>query len=305
MILVYNDLTAMNSEWLAPVWQSHWATQPWDPDQRLDPAQHALWADFRYTQWTEPYRQAGYKIIVDNLFDSYVDEPTQRDHNVLTLRARDWIWIEEAAWWRHLGYHNHGAEPRRDKFFLMLMNLKKPWRDALFHSVEPWLKHSIYSYRGAGHALAQDIDSDHGNWQRHFEPDWYNATEFSVVAESTITQRLWISEKTFKPLAHQHAAVVWGSPGTLAYAHSLGFETWPHRIDESYDLIEHPALRLAAVVKQIDMLYTEWSTGAKLFDDALSREIIEHNFNHFFDESVTKTLLEQQIIQPIQEFLND
>lgn len=304
MILVYRDLTSLNSEWLGPVWQQYWPCQAWDPEHTLDPARHVLWADYRHTQWTEPYRQAGYRIIVDHLFDSYVDEPCEQHQNVLTLRARDWIWIEEAAWWRHLGYDQHKAQPRGDRLFLLLMNLKKPWRDRLFHNVQPWLEHSIYSYHGQGHALSNDIGRDHGNWQRHFDPEWYNSTEFSVVAESAVTQRLWISEKTFKPLAHQHAAVVWGSPGTLAYIHSLGFETWPHVIDESYDLMQNETQRLIAVVEQINTLSQQWSQGSKLFADSRSKEILAHNFNHFFDASATQRLFEQQIIQPIQDFLH-
>jgi len=258
-----------------------------------------MYVDYRYPDWAVPYQLGGHKIIVDHLWDSYVHEPATVQHNVLTLRAQDWIWIHEATWYQHLGYGTRTpAQP--DRLFLLLMNLKKPHRDALFQLAQPWLDRSLYSYQGTGHTIENDIDPGQGNWQRYYNPEWYSRTAFSLVSESTVDTRLWISEKSFKPLAHQHAFLIYGSPGTLAWLKQQGFESFGHVVDESYDTIPQPRQRLLAVIQQVQTL----AEHPELFADAESRARIEHNHNHFYNQQRISNMFYTQIITPIKEFLN-
>jgi hypothetical protein len=304
MKLVYNDITSLNAEWLEPWWAEHFDLVRWDPGLTYNKKDTVIYADYRNTGWARPFQQQGYRVIVDHLFDSYVDEPATQDQNTLTLRARDWIWIEEAQWFRHLGYDQCAAEPQRQHLFLLLMNLAKPWRDRLFTATATWHSASLVSYCGRGINISGDVDPAEGTWQRHFNREWYNNTAFSMVSESTVTERLWVSEKTFKPMAHGHAFVVYGSPGLLNYTHSLGFESWGHCIDQSYDSIVDAQQRLIAIRTVLSQLAQEFKAGQNLFVDARSREIIQHNFNHFYRQDLIKNLFLQQIIQPVQEFVN-
>ena len=304
MKLVYNDITSLNAAWLEPWWAEHFDIVRWDPELTYNKKDTVIYADYRNPSWTEPFQQQGFRVIIDHLFDSYVDELTTQDQNTLTLRARDWIWIEESQWFQHLGYNRRPAEPQRQHLFLLLMNLKKPWRDHLYTATMPWHNASLVSYRGRDKTISGDIDPAEGTWQRYFNPEWYDSTAFSVASESTITERLWVSEKTFKPMAHGHAFVVWGSPGLLNYTHSLGFESWGHCIDQSYDSIVDAGQRLIAIHNVLSQLANQFNAGQDLFADARSREIIQHNFNHFYRADIIKNLFVQQIIQPVQEFVH-
>ena len=74
----------------------------------------------------------------------------------------------------------------KTKKFLMLMRLQKPHRDRVYHQLKPILNQSVYSYVARGKILASDIAETDPNWQRQFDPDWYDATYFSVVVETSI-----------------------------------------------------------------------------------------------------------------------
>jgi hypothetical protein len=64
-------------------------------------------------------------------------------------------------------------------------------------------------------------------------------------------------------------------PGTLATLKKMGFKTFDHIIDESYDLIVDPIERRTALVKEIKRI-----AGLDLNNLAeLSKDIVEHNFN--------------------------
>jgi hypothetical protein len=75
--------------------------------------------------------------------------------------------------------------------------------------------------------------------------------------------------------------VIVGTRGSLEYLRSYGFKTFGDIWDESYDLAEdHVRIeRIAKLLKSLDVL----STKAKqdMFDAA--REVVEHNWNHFYN----------------------
>jgi hypothetical protein len=45
----------------------------------------------------------------------------------------------------------------------------------------------------------------------------------------------FLTEKTFKPIKHGQPFVIVGAPGSLAALRSLGYRTFDHAIDNSYD----------------------------------------------------------------------
>lgn len=80
----------------------------------------------------------------------------------------------------------------------------------------------------------------------YLEPRAYIDTYFSVVtetvcAESAISFR---TEKIAKPLAMAHPFIVAANAGYYRDLKSLGFRTFGHVMDESFDLIDHAQTRL-------------------------------------------------------------
>jgi hypothetical protein len=103
-----------------------------------------------------------------------------------------------------------------------------------------------------------------------------------LVTETVATgRRHHITEKTFKPIAMGMPFVIVGTRGSLEYLRSYGFRTFEGIWDESYDLEQDDVriARIASLLRSLD----ELPPAAKqdLFEQA--QEVIEHNWNHFYN----------------------
>ena len=119
-----------------------------------------------------------------------------------------------------------------------------------------------------------------------------------LVTETVATgRRHHITEKTFKPIALGMPFVIVGTRGSLKYLRSYGFRTFEGIWDESYDSAEDSVRieRIASLLRSLD----ELPIAAKqdLFDQA--QEVIEHNWNHFYNGG-----FEAVLWQELQEMLN-
>ena len=77
-------------------------------------------------------------------------------------------------------------------------------------------------------------------------------------------------------MRYNHFFIYLGPPHSLKYLRSLGFKTWAHIIDESYDDIENPAGRLYAVTNSINkFLSNPIDAIRQLYIENL--DIINHN----------------------------
>jgi hypothetical protein len=116
-----------------------------------------------------------------------------------------------------------------------------------------------------------------------------------VVTETVFYHlKLHLTEKIFKPMVSHRPFILVAAPGNLAYLRGYGFKTFGRWIDESYDSIDDPDLRIQAVVKQVQRLceLTPEQQQQMYFE---MQETLEHNFNHFygkFREIITDELLD-------------
>ena len=123
-----------------------------------------------------------------------------------------------------------------------------------------------------------------------------------LVTETVATgRRHHITEKTFKPIAMGMPFIIVGTQGSLEYLRSYGFRTFEGIWDESYDQAEDNVRieRIASLLRSLNELPTE--AKQDLFDQA--REVIEHNWNHFYNggfEAVLWTELKEMldVIEP-------
>lgn len=295
--------------WFIPLWQEFFDVEPYSHDQTYE-ANSIVVTDNRFgeTKNYQQIQQHNYRIILPYLMDSDVDDTCEIVNGELILRAREWVWIQESTQWRFLNYYVSRAPTMPSKFFLLLMNLKRKSRDLLFQTVDPYLPSSIYSYVEHGIILPEDIfiptPFNKGNANdRLYVPDWYAQTCFSLVAETFIKPRLFVSEKIFKPLAYHHPFIVYGTPGSLAYLHSLGFETFGHCIDESYDVETTVMAKLEKILAVLENLHKEFTHKGTVFQDSRTQEILAHNHALFFDQPRVHNLFQQQIVRPIMDFL--
>ena len=113
----------------------------------------------------------------------------------------------------------------------------------------------LKGYRRLNKRYKKTIDFDDINsvWGFGYESPWiYNESYFTVVSETLFYERgVYMSEKTFKPIAHCHPFVIVSKEGTLKYLKELGFKSFDDLWDESYDSIEDDSERIVAVFELI------------------------------------------------------
>jgi hypothetical protein len=92
----------------------------------------------------------------------------------------------------------------------------------------------------------------HREWgEIYLEPAPYIDTYFSLVTETICAESSYSfrTEKIAKPLAMGHPFIVVSNAGFYRDLHNLGFQTFGHVIDESFDCIEHHQDRVDRIIQ--------------------------------------------------------
>ena len=87
----------------------------------------------------------------------------------------------------------------------------------------------------------------------YLTPEPYVDTYFSLVTETICAESPYSfrTEKMAKPLAIGHPFIVASNRGFYRDLHNLGFQTFGHVIDESFDLIDHHQARMDRIVEVV------------------------------------------------------
>jgi hypothetical protein len=85
----------------------------------------------------------------------------------------------------------------------------------------------------------------------YLEPAPYVDTYFSLVTETICAESVYSfrTEKIAKPLAMGHPFIVASTPGFYRDLHDMGFRTFGHVIDESFDTIDNAQQRLDRIIQ--------------------------------------------------------
>lgn len=214
------------------------------------------------------------------------------------LNIPEWFWYFESPWYHSKNYHlyqpNIGV---KEKLFFMPIRLSKPGREMIFEATRDILDNAIWSFVSKGVRLP-GYPEDQLEDQRWFNPEWYDKTFFSVVNEdSNMSEPLIMTEKTCKPLAFFHPFIVVAQPGLLSLIRKYGFLTWPELFDESYDDIIDLNDKISAINKQIR------SFDKDIFYSREVQEKLQHNHDHFFDQTLVFHNIQHKLINSILEFV--
>ena len=110
--------------------------------------------------------------------------------------------------------------------------------------------------------------------------------------------RRFITEKTWKPILYMQPFVIIGTPGILEYLRSLGFATFSNWIDESYDTIDNPQVRLLFAIRSARKFYRRGPHAiAKDLSEMLevlihNRETYIKNYNTYYTDVCTRIAVE-------------
>ena len=143
-------------------------------------------------------------------------------------------------------------------------------------------------------------DSFYINRIRH---DICQDTWVSVVSEPIFAdadQSVFISEKTFKPIACMHPFIILGGKGSLAKLRTMGYKTFDGFINEEYDQL--PTFeRMSAIIdvlKQIDAIEDKLAWYMRM------QPILEHNYNLFHSKKKARPTASRELITYCKEYFN-
>jgi hypothetical protein len=302
--------------------QESFDLEVYDHNKTYDKRNCVIWIDqYDSAEWAQPGHDAGFKTIYEHLWDSNIDDVSEQREHVLKLRSKNWIWMHE-QWLYTDGGNQHKIQSPDPKYFmLLLMNLRRAHRHQVLDTMHKFLPDSLYSYVSQGIKLPDDMIDDTGRLfnDRFFNPSWYSQTAFSMVIETRVSDRLFISEKSFKPLAHKHPFLIYGTPGTLQHLRSLGFQTFDHIVDESYDFQPNTPFyilnrhgdhmtsldRLNKIVEILEVLHEQFNKDKFLFSDAESQRRLDHNYHLFYNQSHIDKLWHKEIVEVVEEFVHE
>ena len=125
---------------------------------------------------------------------------------------------------------------------------------------------------------------------------------WNIVTETVFYhKKLHLTEKIFKPIVVQRPFILVGAPGNLAYLKTYGFKTFDRWIDESYDLEEDDDKRIQMIVDEIEKLSNlSWDETLAMYEEM--REVLEHNFDHFYGEF--KTIIVDELVDNFESCLD-
>jgi hypothetical protein len=242
--------------------------------------------------------------------------------NVLAVPR--WFWYNESLWYtcdKNFQYQNYIPNRTNNKLFFMPIKRSKPFRTLIVDRFEDILDQATWSYvERWNDGKHLDTRSDNPvaqiGWDRQFEEKWYNDTFFTVAVETYVGQtiveneikgivsdqagpcELFVTEKTFKPIAHQHPFLICGMKGTLSFLNKNNFETFDHIFDESYDTLDFFDARLDIIYRNIKNFSKE------KYIDPLTEQKIKHNYNRFYDRSAVLAGINLELLEPLMEWIH-
>jgi len=128
-------------------------------------------------------------------------------------------------------------------------------------------------------------------------------TWVTIISEASFDdsdETIFISEKTFKPIACMHPFIFLGNRGSLPKLREMGYKTFDGFIDESYDNLS-TLDRMAAIIREIKRIHAIKDKVA-WFDSM--RDILEHNYNVFHNSKLKPNRAHTELFNYYNEYFN-
>jgi len=281
--------------WIQNIINPHMDIMYYDPVKTYDKQSTVFFVNYKSkaTSLQNWFVNEGYKIVYDNLW-----EGMQVDGSKYILQNPNWFRYNESLWYKHIGYDTYQPDRQYKHLALMPMRRIKPHRNLAEIKLQPWLDDFVWSYVFKKRYLPDDVIEQHDT-QRYFDPGWYDQTCFSFVSESEVapgpTNTVFITEKTYKPIAFRHPFVIMGQQGILKSLQDNGFETFENLFDESYDTE-------TSWLKRLDCLVSIVQQFNKQPYDTLTEQKLKHNHALFFDTQLAAKHIIEEIIYPLLNY---
>jgi len=269
-----------------------------DPEHRNKFIDKKLIIDVTWESFVGKWGKKIYPNRSDRHYFIYGNHSTEAVENVLFVP--NYFRYQFSLWWKGDGKYPYVPNRTYNKKFLLPIGHRRGWRDEVLDALAPWLDESLWSCVSKGQFLPGPVERI-GKRSDIFQsnPEWYNQTCYSIVLETAKewgTMSLFLTEKTYKPIAFKHPFMLMSAPGSLAFLKLQGFETFDNIFDESYDTTDIFQDRLNILIKNVKNF-----AGAPFDQETIRRT--EHNYNLFYDMNRTIAGLKTELVDPILEFI--
>jgi hypothetical protein len=143
------------------------------------------------------------------------------------------------------------------------------------------LKDHVESFITNGPYACDDLTVAQHNDHHLHVPEHYTQSYCHVVIETHFdadqSGGAFLTEKTFKPIKHGQPFVIVGAPGSLQALRELGYRTFDHVIDNSYDTEIDNTRRWQKALQAIQQIQAQ--NPAAWFQSCL--DDVQHNQQHF------------------------
>jgi hypothetical protein len=232
---------------------------------------------------TVMYASGHKEIYPDPL--SWHDGPRSKKMTYLNRIHKSWR-VFFAAWYWQQGYHH-------DSYFSYCnvdqdqdMSLEgNPLRFEIKN--DPAWKHAVDDFLAAGPFYADNLSDQQRNYlgsrvDTHFTDSYWNLSVETFLTLEDDFPGVFITEKTWKPIAQGQPFMVLGNAYTLKTLRSWGFRTYGEiGIDENYDYLIDNTDRFRAVMEQVKRIHSlSWERLHQLH--LKTKEIAEHNQTLFW-----------------------
>ena len=285
-----HDFVSLTDTVIPPL-SRYFKCSTWDSDRDYDPKSTIFVTNcLTNDSWADDLVAQGHAVVIDNLWET----PRPRE-GMLCLTCDKWFWYHE--YWYNLKHHLHHYRrtPNIKYQGFMPMRLKRDSRNRVLAWLDQELSNLLWSY--PGQCLPGDAHGPDGlPLDRHFNPDWYDSSVFSIVVETSFTD-LRITEKTFKPLCFQHPFLIVGAPGVLRILREWGFATFDNVFDENYDQLSDFDSRMRIIKENV-------RRQIDIANDSETLQRIQHNHQRFYDDSLVLQGFYTDIVCRLLDFID-
>lgn len=133
----------------------------------------------------------------------------------------------------------------------------------------------------------------------YLKPEPYIDTYFSLVTETVFEYpHSFRTEKIWKPMAIGHPFIAVANQGFYRDLHNLGFKTFGHVIDESFDLIDNNQQRIERIAQIVEDLCSQDLAGFL----SACESVCKYNQQHL---AHMREQVRQEFPERFKQFLND
>jgi hypothetical protein len=199
--------------------------------------------------------------------------------------------------------------PRPHRIYNYMLSRSKPYfaqsKFSMFNSPEDWCSRDddivldqvvVTAWQQAKQKLPT-IESVVGKGLDLSIPELTD-TYIHLVTESTIMPRVFITEKTWKPIAAQQLFLVFGNPGTVSALRQLGIDVFDDIIDHSYDIELDWSKRISMIhnvietllSKNLELIYQRTATRRKHNQEIFITMQVGKTFQHDLENTINQYL---------------